>query len=285
MFEQPIKGDLDRSLSRLMHDARHKLIEKCSKIKSDAIVAGVLGSERVIVTAAAAADAEHKDAMSQAAPILLDFIERMQRPAGEITGWARPHLENLGNTLLGVVPPSGLPNQYQRIVQQYRIVFQQRLEGVLRDIEIGYVKGSGFAGSNTMESEEWITAAEAVRLLTPAFNNSASAAQNAICKRANNKLIRARAEKFIRGDNSFDNLEVPRDLWWSEGGESLEQNWATGDFSTWIDHRVQLQAFGVSFFRPDIEKMMPKGSTRLHQLDMLEPRFLLDTVDLKLGAS
>jgi hypothetical protein len=37
MFEQPIKGDLDRSLSLLMHDARHKLIDECNRIKADAI--------------------------------------------------------------------------------------------------------------------------------------------------------------------------------------------------------------------------------------------------------
>src|SRR5262245_21150284 len=106
-FERPIKGDLDRSLSLLMHDAHHKAMDECNRIKSDAAKAGALQSNRVIVTVAKAADALHQDAMKQATPILFNFIERMQRPPAEITGWARPHLENLGNTLLGSIPPNG----------------------------------------------------------------------------------------------------------------------------------------------------------------------------------
>ena len=79
-FEKPIKGDLDRALSHLMHEARKKL---------------------------AVAEEPHKDAMKQASSILLDFTERMALPPTEITGWARPHLENLGNVLLGRIPPNG----------------------------------------------------------------------------------------------------------------------------------------------------------------------------------
>jgi ribosome maturation protein Sdo1 len=80
MFERPIKGDLDRSLSMLMHEARHKLTDECNQIKSDAIKAWALQSTRVIVTAATTADEQHQDAMKQAKPMLLDFIERMQLP-------------------------------------------------------------------------------------------------------------------------------------------------------------------------------------------------------------
>ncbi|HEU0018349.1 MAG TPA: hypothetical protein VFQ31_08360 [Methyloceanibacter sp.] len=30
-----------------------------------------------------------------------------------------------------------------------------------------------------------------------------------------------------------------------------------GDFSTWIDHSIELKAFGVTFARADIEKLLP----------------------------
>jgi hypothetical protein len=258
MFERPTKGDLDRSLSLLMHDAHHKVIDECNRVKSDAIKAGALQSSRVIVTVAKAADTLHQDAMTQATPILLDFIERMHLPPAEVTGWARPHLENLGNTLLGGIPPSGFPNDHQRIVHQYRAAFQQRLDGVLRDVEIGFVKGAGFARAEQVESkEEWITAAEAARLLKPVFN-SEYLAQMTICKRAHAGLIRARAEKFMIDDKVRDNSEIPKQFWWAEGGNALHQNWPTGDFDTWIKRdEVHLQAFGVSFLRADIEKMIP----------------------------
>ena len=165
-FEQPIKGDLDRALSLLMHDHRHKLMEQCNLIKSDAIKAGTFQSNRVVVMAIKAADDLHKEAMTQATAILLDYIERMQRPPAEIVGWARPHLENLGNSLLGVVPPNNFPQDHQRLVRQYSAVFGQRLDGILRDVEIGFVKGAGFARAEQMEStEQWITASEASHIL------------------------------------------------------------------------------------------------------------------------
>jgi hypothetical protein len=77
-------------------------------------------SNRFVVTAVKAADDLHKDAMTQANGILLDFIERMERPPAEVVGWARPHLENLGNSLLGVVPPNNFPQDHQRLVHHYR---------------------------------------------------------------------------------------------------------------------------------------------------------------------
>jgi hypothetical protein len=103
MFEQPIKGDPDRSLSLLMHDARHRLMDERNQIKSDAIKAGAFQSNRMIVDIADAADKQHKEAMKKATSILLVFIDRMRRLPAEITGWARPHLENLSNSLLGVI--------------------------------------------------------------------------------------------------------------------------------------------------------------------------------------
>src|SRR5258708_38419701 len=136
MFERPIKGDLNRALSLLMHEAHHQVMDECNRVKAEAIKVGALQSSRVIIAVAKAADTIHRHAMEQARPILLDFIERMQLAPAEITGSARPHLENLGNTVLGGIPPSGLPADQQRIRAQYQAVFQQRLDGVLRDVEI-----------------------------------------------------------------------------------------------------------------------------------------------------
>jgi hypothetical protein len=181
-----------------------------------------------------------------------------------MTSWARPHLENLGNTLLGEIPPNGFPADHQRIVAQYRAAFQQRLDGVLRDVEIGFLKGAGFARAEQVESkEEWITAVKAARLLKPVFD-SEYIAQQTICKRAHGGLIRAHAEQYTVNKNVRKNFEIPKDFWWAEGGKALHQNWPTCDFDTWINSgEVHLQAFGVSFLRADIEKIIPA--------DMLAP--------------
>jgi hypothetical protein len=86
VFERPTKFDLDRALSTLMHDHRYKLKEQRNLIKSDAAKVGALQSNRVVVAAVAAADALHKEAMTEATTILLDFFGRMARPPVEIVG-------------------------------------------------------------------------------------------------------------------------------------------------------------------------------------------------------
>jgi hypothetical protein len=79
----------------------------------------------------------------------------------------------------------------------------------------------------------------------------------AICARAHAGMIRARAERFVRAERPIDSTELPPHFWWAGGHDALQQDWKTGDFETWIDHKLHLQAFGVSFLRSQIEKLIP----------------------------
>ena len=105
------------------------------------------------------------------------------------------------------------------------------------------------------EQEEWISAAEAVAMLKPIMTEYS--ARIRICERAYGELIHARAEQFHVDQQVSHNQDIPKEFWWAEGNQALEQDWATGDFSTWIDHRIHLKAFGVTFARADIEKLVP----------------------------
>jgi hypothetical protein len=108
------------------------------------------------------------------------------------------------------------------------------------------------------EKEDWISAANAVALLKPFL--SADLAQLEICKRAHVGLIRARAEWFMHDNKAANNVEVPSLFWWAAGHSVLKQDWTAGDFSTWSDRgTVHLQAFGVTFVRADIEKLLPQA--------------------------
>lgn len=94
-------------------------------------------------------------------------------------------------------------------------------------------------------ANEWITAATALRYLTDdlyPYNE-----QQAICERAHNGLIAARAETLIWGDETRRNCKVPKEFWRAEREDDLLENWETGDFSTWIDGAFEAKAFGVSF--------------------------------------
>jgi hypothetical protein len=106
--------------------------------------------------------------------------------------------------------------------------------------------------------EEWISAARALTLIKPAMTGFI--AKKTICIRAHNGLIRSRAQRYMQGKTTLDNYDVPPQFWWAEGELALEQNWVTGDFETWIDQRHHLKAFGVSFLRADLEKMLPEGA-------------------------
>jgi hypothetical protein len=111
-----------------------------------------------------------------------------------------------------------------------------------------------------MESiEEWVRAADAVQLLKPVFK-SEHTAKMTICQRAYAGLIRARAEQFMVDERSAGPREIPKEFWWAEGHEALEQNWTTGDFETWIKKTTRLRAFSVSFLRAGIENMIPAAT-------------------------
>jgi predicted nucleotide-binding protein len=101
-------------------------------------------------------------------------------------------------------------------------------------------------------AEEWISAASALDLVAMRYPRDVQT----ICRRAHAGLIKARAAHFIRDGRSTDNVDVPAEFWWAEGGAALDQNWTTGDFTTSIDDR-RLQAFGVTFRRSDIERLRP----------------------------
>ena len=82
--------------------------------------------------------------MERAKVLVGTFILRAAGSASEVVGWARPHLENLNRSLIGVIPRGGVPEEYQRHARQYRAIFTQRLDSLLRDIEIGYDTEKGF---------------------------------------------------------------------------------------------------------------------------------------------
>jgi len=111
-----------------------------------------------------------------------------------------------------------------------------------------------------LNCDEWIRAAEAVAMLEPILTEYS--ARLRICERAHGGLIRAHAEQFHYGPHVAHNHDIPQEFWWAEGREALKQDWAVGDFSTWVARRgIQAKAFGVTFARADIAKLLPSPSS------------------------
>lgn len=86
-------------------------------------------------------------------------------------------------------------------------------------------------------------------------------AAEAICERAHDGLIAARAERLILGTRVVEPANIPKDFWWARGGAALHAKWAVGDFETWIDGRIHCRAYGVEFASADIERMLPARVT------------------------
>lgn len=103
--------------------------------------------------------------------------------------------------------------------------------------------------------EEWISAKDALAFIQRAapFTDQ----RGTICKRAHAGLIQARAQTLVLPNAKYSDANVSAGFWWAEGHAALEQNWATGDFSTWIDQKYQVKAFGVRFLADDIYAIVP----------------------------
>jgi len=99
-----------------------------------------------------------------------------------------------------------------------------------------------------MMVDQWVEAGTALDV----FGN-----RMAICERCHAGLIRSRAQSFMRHKEELLDVELPREFWWAEGHEALDQNWDTGDFSTWINRTYHWRAFGVRFALDDLLKLIP----------------------------
>jgi hypothetical protein len=97
-------------------------------------------------------------------------------------------------------------------------------------------------------AEQWISAYQAKTIAGSGI---------ALCKRAHAGMVRARAKLLRTTRKRIEDAYVPPIFWWAEGQAALEQDWAIGDFSTWIERSTLIEAFGVTFAASDVLDMLP----------------------------
>ena len=105
---------------------------------------------------------------------------------------------------------------------------------------------------------QWIDAATARSMVgsLPDYRSERLAAL-AICNRAHSGILRSRAKLSVMGGTRSNDTEVGSFFWWAKGEAALKQNWASGDFSTFINKTVPCQVFGVTFAVDDLLDMLP----------------------------
>ena len=104
-------------------------------------------------------------------------------------------------------------------------------------------------------AHDWIRAALALRYV--AGDQSEYEARLRICERAHAGLIGAKADVVVWQGQEERDRSIPKDFWWAEGNEALEQDWQAGDFATWIDQKIEVKAFGVSFDFTALSDLVP----------------------------
>lgn len=116
---------------------------------------------------------------------------------------------------------------------------------------------------------EWIKAPLARQYVSEAL--SGYSAQMRICERAHAGLIAAKADRIIWSGKEERDAPIGKSFWWAEGHEALEQDWAAGDFSTWIDKKHEVKAFGVSFDFTAISDLVPadRQATALRRISVI----------------
>ena len=107
-------------------------------------------------------------------------------------------------------------------------------------------------------AEQWIDAATAFRLVA-GVTNPPSLADVALCRRAREGLIRARARVLVVGDRRSEDDLVPAEFWSTGQRAGLAQNWAAGDFSgkTGSLGTDRWQAFDVTFALSGVLDFLP----------------------------
>jgi len=92
-----------------------------------------------------------------------------------------------------------------------------------------------------------------------------------ICSRAAEGLLKARAQLYITRNERSEKKLIPIEFWWAKGHAALDQNWETGDFSTWLNQTFELKAFGVEFDFLGLKQMLSplRGAEVARQLSVV----------------
>ena len=110
-----------------------------------------------------------------------------------------------------------------------------------------------FARHDHVMQHWWIPARDAYDTIAKETHSETS---YAICARAAEGLVQARARLFVTEKGRLENVLIPAQFWWAKGHAALEQNWDAGDFSTWIDQAFEWKAFGIEFDFVGLRQML-----------------------------
>lgn len=144
-------------LVNITRNARDRAHADDQKIKVEHAARGLGRSGPIIVAVAARFDELHAEATEAVMHLIRDFVGKTQISVTELGTAARSQLENLAGELVARIPFVGVQLATQQTQAKYRLIFQKRIDGALRDIEIGFIGGQNVAGTRADYSSERVS--------------------------------------------------------------------------------------------------------------------------------
>ena len=141
MYETPQTSDFQRNIAGITQKSEAEAHAERLRIISDAVMKGAAQSNRVIIAVIIPFEKLYDKTVEDVMKLIKDFVERTSPTPAELGAIARAELEWFADRLLGQLPDAGFPQDAARIRGEYREKFQQRVEGALRDIQIGFIGG------------------------------------------------------------------------------------------------------------------------------------------------
>lgn len=144
MYQTPTTADFQRSLAGILQRTREAAHSDEQRIRVEHAARGLGQSGPLISAVAIRFDELHAEAVESAMRLIGDFVARTRISPKEFGASAGPILETISAELVAQIPFLGhesLNRATNQVRARYQGKFKERLEGALRDIEIGFVGG------------------------------------------------------------------------------------------------------------------------------------------------
>jgi len=153
MYQTPTSGDFQRKLATILDEARRNAYADQQRIQVEHAARGLGSSGPLISAVAQAFDQLHANAVERVMSLIADFASRTELTPAELGTSARPVIETIAAEFLARIPTpaASLGPAVQQVRGQYGRQFQQRIDGALRDIEIGFIGGRDVSGSRDQD--------------------------------------------------------------------------------------------------------------------------------------
>lgn len=153
-YQPPTVSDFQRNLDTIVHGAEREARKVTPEIQSQLAARGLAQSGAAIKAVVERADKIHAETLDRCMNLIAEFTGVIGRlPIKTLVEATRPRFESFGALLLSIVPNAGAQNVAHQVRSQFAAVFQQRLDGALKDIGIGFINGRRLKMADNSEGD------------------------------------------------------------------------------------------------------------------------------------